>query len=536
MDVLDGRFAGRFGRQHGVGGPRAASPRGFARTLTSYLLAAGSVVACTGLLALLRIPLPRAHLAILYLLPVLALASLRGRGPALAAAVLSFLTYNFSFVDPVFTLRIRDAGEWPTLLVFLFTALVAGQLAAALRARAEEARARAGLLADLYALTQALITDRESAAMLALIAEQVVATFRVRECAILLPDAAGQLQTHARAVALPVGAADGAAGAGSSGIRDHAATGVPGHGTALFVPLLAGTRRVGSMRVVHDDGTAPDEERRRLLHTFAAGAALAIERGQLAEATARAAALARSDALKSTLLSAVSHELRTPLAAIKGSVSSLLEDEAAVSWDPAQRRDFLLTIDEETDRLTRLVANLLDLSRIEAGVLRPHREPYALDELLWGTVERLGPEAAARVRVAVPDDLPLVPLDPVLMERVVGNLLENALKYSPPGAPIALTARRQGDAIELGVVDDGPGIPMAERERIFERFYRAASTRTATGLGLGLTLSAALVEAHGGRIRVEDAPGGGACFVIALPLPAVEASQTAYAAIVGHTP
>ena len=155
------------------------------------------------------------------------------------------------------------------------------------------------------------------------------------------------------------------------------------------------------------------------------------------------------------------------------------------------------------------MANLLDLSRIEAGVLRPHREPYALDELLWGTLERLGPEAAARVRVEVPDDLPLVPLDPVLMERVVGNLLENALKYSPPDTPVALTAWRQGHAIELGVADHGPGIPMAERERIFERFYRAASTRATTGLGLGLTLSAALVEAHGGRIRVEDAPGGG---------------------------
>ncbi len=520
MNAIGAMLANRFGRQWRMGGLRAAPGRNTARLVTAYPIALGSVAACTGLIALLRLPLPGAHLAILYLLPVLAVASLWGRGPALAAAVLSFLTYNFSFIDPVFTLTIRDPGEWPTLLVFLFTALVAGQLAAALRLQAEEAQARAGLLADLYALTQTLITDRESGELLVLIAEQVIATFRVRECDILLPDPVGQLCVRAHAAARRPGGGNAEEVARDF---DRAEVGASRPGTALFVPLLAGTRRVGLMRVVHDEGAAPDEERRRLLPTFAAGAALAIERGLLTEATARAATLARSDALKSTLLSAVSHELRTPLAAIKGSVSSLLEDEVAVHWDAAQRREFLLTIDEETDRLTRLVANLLDLSRIEAGVLRPRREPYALDELLWGAVERLGP-AADRVRLQIPAGLPLVPLDPVLMERVVGNLLENALKYSPPGSPVALRARRTDTTAEIVVADRGPGIPAAERERIFERFYRADPTRPVKGFGLGLALSLALVEAHDGRIWVGAAVGGGARFVIALPLPAGSAT------------
>lgn len=495
-------------------------PLGITRPLMAYLVALGSVVACTGLIAILRLLLPGTHLAILYLLPVLVLASIWGRGPAIAAAILSFLTYNFSFIEPVFTLTIHDPGEWPTLLVFLFTALVAGQLAAALRLRAEEARARAGLLANLYELTQALITDRDSAELLTLIAEQVVATFRVRECAILLPDTADHLRVRARATAGLTRADDETKEEEAAWATDRTETALPRYGTALFVPLLAGTRRVGLMRVVHDEGNAPDEERRRLLHTFAAGAALAIERGLLAETTARAATLARSDALKSILLSSVSHELRTPLAAIKGSVSSLLEDGMPVSWDTAQRREFLLTIDEETDRLTRLVANLLDLSRIEAGVLQPHHEPYALDELLWRAVERLEPAVAARVRLEIPEDLPLVPLDPVLMERVIGNLLENALKYSPPGSPIALMVHWDGATVELIVADQGPGVPATERERIFERFYRADPTRAVKGLGLGLALSRALVEAHNGRIWVEETPGGGARFVIALPVPA----------------
>jgi two-component system sensor histidine kinase KdpD len=269
----------------------------------------------------------------------------------------------------------------------------------------------------------------------------------------------------------------------------------------------------------HDARTVFDDERRRLLSTFAAGAALAIERATLAEAALRAAVLARSDELKSALLSSVSHDLRTPLAAIKGSVSSLLVEGTGVTWDDATRREFLLTIDEETDRLTRLVGNLLDLSRIEAGALHPHREPYPLDELLWQAIDRLAvPGLAERVRVTLPDDLPLVPLDPVLLERVFTNLLENAAKYAPPDTPIDVVAERQGREVRVSVIDRGPGVPADERARIFDRFYRAGQSRVVKGTGLGLAISRGFVEAHGGRLWVEDAPGGGACFVVALPL------------------
>lgn len=496
------------------------------RIVVAYLSACVAVAVSTGIIALLRLPLPRAHLVILYLLPVLALASIWGRGPALAAAVLSVLAYDFAFVEPVFTLTIRDPDEWLALLVFLVTALVGGQFAASLRRRAEEARARATTLATLHRLTQALIADRDPEGLLALIAEQVVATFEVRECAILLPDSAGRLRLRARAPAEAVepGNQDDEVipAAQAFAQPDVAPT---RHGAIVFVPLQAGARRVGLMRVAHTDDAAPDEERRRLLSAFAAGAALAIERGLLAEATVQAAVLARSDALKSTLLASVSHELRTPLAAIKGSVSSLLEEEAEIRWDPVVRREFLLTIDEETDRLTQLIGNLLDLSRIEAGVLRPRREPYALDELLWGVIDQLPPATAARVRLQLPADLPLVPLDPVLMERVVGNLLENAAKYAPPGSPIDLLVARRGDTVEIAVADRGPGIPPAEREHIFERFYRADPTRAVKGVGLGLAISRSFVEAHGGRIQAKEAPGGGACFVVALPLPAFAAPR-----------
>jgi two-component system sensor histidine kinase KdpD len=423
MSMAIGTLTDRLRRRKGASRRRAAASS-VTGQLLSYLAALGAIAVCTALIAILRLPLPGAHLSILYILPVLALASTRGRGPALTAAVLGVLAYDYLFVEPFFTLAIRDADDWLALLVFLFTALVTGHLAASLRLRAEEARARgatgilllgqlalaqrartdeatarAALTTTLYELTQTLIADREPEQLLALIAEQVVATFGVRDCAILLPDATGQLAVRAcypPDTLPPTARRDEAVTA--TWTFASGATALPTrYGAVLFVPLQAGTRRVGLMRVTRAEGDELDDERRPLLSTFSAGAALAIERGLLAEATVRAAVLARSDALKSTLLASVSHELRTPLAAIKGSVSSLLEDEADVTWDPALRREFLLTIDEETDRLTRLVGNLLDLSHIEAGVLQPHREPYALDELLWGIVDRLPPPVAARI-------------------------------------------------------------------------------------------------------------------------------------------
>lgn len=513
-----------------------------------YLAAVAAVALFTGIIALLRLLLPGTHLAILYLLPVLGLASVWGRGPALLAAALSFLAYDFAFVEPVFTFTIGQADEWLALLVFLFTALVGGQLAATLRLRAEEARARevtgvlllgqlvlaqeeaareagrrAELNATLYELTQALLANREMEELLALIAERVVTTFEVSSCAILLPDETGRPRVR---VTYPVDATDGTPERNEAALAHWTfgeATPIQAtrYGDVLFVPLVAGTRRVGLMRLARTGRSRLTGEWQRLLNTFAAGAALAIDRAALAEAALRAKVLARSDELKTQLLASVSHELRTPLAAIKGSVSSLLMEAtgADVTWDAATRREFLLTIDEETDRLTRLVGDLLDMSRIEAGALAPRREPYPLDELLWGVIDRLPiPGLAARVTVEVPADLPLVPLDPVLLDRVFGNLLENATRYAPAGTPLEVRAERHGGEVRVSVRDYGPGVPPTERTRVFERFYRVGPTRTGKGTGLGLAICRGFVEAHGGRIWVEEAPGGGARFVVALPV------------------
>lgn len=232
--------------------------------------------------------------------------------------------------------------------------------------------------------------------------------------------------------------------------------------------------------------------------------------------TAREAAVARqSDELKTSLLRAVTHDLRTPLASIKASVSALRQPDA--TFADADRAELLAEIEEEADRLERLVRNFLDASRIEAGVLRPHRRAQDLRELILGAVARVGWVVGSRgVQVLVPDDLPSVACDYQQVEQVVVNLLENAALHAGSDAPITVRAAREGTHARVEVADHGSGVPAAERSRLFQPFERGPTR--AHGTGLGLTIARGFVEAHGGRIWVDDAPGGGARFVFTLPL------------------
>jgi two-component system sensor histidine kinase KdpD len=276
------------------------------------------------------------------------------------------------------------------------------------------------------------------------------------------------------------------------------------------------------LELVHPRGEPPDPEREQLLETLANGIAIALEQERLFNEE-QAAELAReSDRLKSALLSSVSHDLRTPLAGIKAAASSLLQED--VQWSDQDRRAFLLDIDRESDRLSRLVSNLLDLSRIEAGALRPLKEWEDVSELIDRVLARLDSQLVDhRVQRTVADDLPAIRIDAVQMEQVLTNLIENAAKYSPTGSPIAVGARIRdepslGLRLELSVTDQGAGIPRAEQTRIFDTFYRLAGAhRRGAGTGMGLAIVKGLVEAHGGRVGLESAPGKGSTFTVSLP-------------------
>ncbi len=265
-------------------------------------------------------------------------------------------------------------------------------------------------------------------------------------------------------------------------------------------------------------GATPfDAEDERLLVTFTQQAALAIDKMRLSERARQTAALEEADRVKTALLSAVSHDLRSPLAAIKTAVTGLLEPGDAL--DARGHSELLEAIDMETDRLTRLVANLLDLSRLQGGALRPHKEWVDIAEIIAGVADRLTPRLPGRsITVDAPDDLPLIPADYARIDQVLSNLIENAAAYAPPASPIMVTAGAERAGISVRVRDQGPGIPRAERERVFEPFYRGAATEgLASGSGLGLAICRGIVEAHGGSIRIEAVDGPGVSVAVWLP-------------------
>jgi len=280
-------------------------------------------------------------------------------------------------------------------------------------------------------------------------------------------------------------------------------------------------RSVGSIILVPAPGARFGAADDRLLSAVAQQLGLALERLTLQREATEAEVLRRTDELRKALLDAVSHDLRTPLSSIMASAGSLRQDD--VSWTDEQRGEFAEAIENEAQRLNRLVGNLLDLSRIEADSIRPEKAWYDLGSLINEVAGRLrGVTAGHKLTISVPDGLPPVLFDYVEVDQVISNLIENAVKYTPKGTEICVSARAAGDQVEVEVADRGPGIPEAIIPRLFDAFYRASDSGRAKGSGLGLAVAKGLVEAHGGGIRVENREGGGARFVFTLPLHAAE--------------
>ena len=514
-------------------------------TRVSWLALAGvAVAALTVAMLPFRDQLGVLNVLLLYLLLTFVLALTTGLWPAVLSAVLGFLAFDVLFIPPYLTLSVAEPDHVLALFVYLGVAVVTARLVSGMRERTEEAIRESQRTALLAELNAALIGDVTLDAILARIAERVVTVYGAQGSRVLVRREDGELHTGAyfppdigpqvdrTGLSLaewtlehrqPVGRSTrGRRIVGSRRARPPAMPVVGGKARpdVLYLPIKTASRAVGVLEVIGRPGTgtfrAEDEQ---LLTTFVDQAALALERARLSEEAAQAVILMRSDELKSALLAAVSHDLRTPLASIKASATSLLDD--SVVWDAQTQQDFLEAIDEETDRLTLMVSNLLDLSRIEGGALRPLKDWYDVDELIADVRSRTATRTELHpVEVIVEPDLPLLRFDYVEIAQVLLNLIENAAKYTPQGTPITVGARRVPDGIEIFVKDEGPGIPREHQARLFEKFYRAPSTIAASGTGIGLAISKGLVEAHGGRIAIDSAPGEGATFHFTLPLTA----------------
>jgi two-component system sensor histidine kinase KdpD len=281
----------------------------------------------------------------------------------------------------------------------------------------------------------------------------------------------------------------------------------PARPPELSLPIKAARGPMGSIRLWRSATPASAEER-RLLQTFASQGALALERARLAQAESRARVLEESDRLKSAILSSVSHELRTPLSTIKAAATSLRSGE--VGWDSAARGELLAAIDDEADHLNLLVGNLLDMSRLESGALKPKRQWNLISEIIGSVLARMRRLTEThRLEVDLPEDLPLAPVDYVQMEQVFTNLVSNSLKYAPPGTLIRIRVRTAEDSmLHVQVTNQGPHVPDGHLESIFDKFYRVTAADRVSGIGLGLSICKGIVEAHGGRIWAENLADG----------------------------
>jgi two-component system sensor histidine kinase KdpD len=461
-----------------------------------YLLAILLVGLVTGVLHLIRDMLNVEVATVLYLLPVVISTLLWGLGPGVVAALAAFFAFNYFFIEPRFTLLVERPQDLLVLAVFLATAVLVSQLLGRTRTALSSAQQREHEALRLYEFSTALAGQQTDQSIARTIAQYTAEAFQADRVEVLVE---GSGDKPSSSVTLP---------ADRSTAPDRLPT--------LITPLLTASGLQGEIRVWLERAALTAAED-RWLKTLANQGALAVERSRLTRLERRAQVAEESDQLKTALLSSVSHELRTPLATIKAAVTSLRSNP--VDRDSAVHDELLETIEEETDQLNVLVGNLLDMSRIEAGVLKPQRTWNDLEDIISAALARLKQAARQhRLEMAMPDDLPLVPVDFVQIQQVFINLIGNGLKYAPPGTTIRVEAqRRDRESVVARVINHGPPVLDEQLERIFDKFYRATAADRVTGTGLGLSICKGIIEAHGGRLWAQNLPDG-LTFNFTLPL------------------
>ncbi len=491
-----------------------------------YGFAVGAVALTTAVGLALREHLSTIDFAMLFLLCVVIVAARTRQGPAVVASLLSIAAFDFAFVPPYHTFDVHDRAYVLTFGVMLVVALVTARLTARIRWQAEEADARARSAATVAALSRDLAAAGTRGELLTIAADHI-GRAAGGVAAIQLVDAAaggpaeddawpGEREVPERLTRLA------AMWAHRNGIVAGVGTGHCGDAEVVVVPLRS-ARPIGVAIVGPAEGTALPPADGPLLAALGERVATALERVALMEQHEAARLEVEGERLRTALLSSLSHDLRTPLASIEGAASSLLQ---TATFSGEARRDLTETILEESRRMTRLVANLLDMIRVEAGTLAVRKQWQPLEECLGVALLRMDERLHDHpVAVDLPPDLPLVPIDELLVEQVFINLLENAAKHCPPGTPVTITAARRPEEVVVTVADRGPGVPAGAEEAVFRKFYRGGAGDAPAehagwlgGAGLGLTICRGIVTAHGGRMWVEPVESGGAAFRFTLPL------------------
>jgi len=441
--------------------------------------------------------------ALTFLIGVLIVSTKWGLRPAVYMAVLATLAFNYYFLPPIGTLTISDPQNWVALLAFLVTAIVASQLAERARRDAESANVRRMEAERLYKFSQQLLASDNIAELLNAIPRYIVESFGVEAAAISLPSRTDIYRSDPARDVLDRHDLQLVAMRGEPKIDPER--------RVLFMPLRMGLRVVGSM------GLSGAPLSRETLESMSSLIAIAIERAGAVEKLSKAEAARESEQLRSALLDSVTHEFRTPLTAIKASATSLL---ASPGLDGEQRKELLTVINEESDRLNRLVGEAAEMSQLDANRVELHLAAQPIGSAVEDALERSRATLAQHpIKLALPDNLPAVRMDVERISEVLAQLLENAAKYSAPDAPIYITAEVRNRMLMTSVADRGPGIDDFEQSLIFEKFYRGRDQRLQIqGTGMGLAIAKAIVEAHGGEIGVTSQRGNGSVFYFTLPL------------------
>ncbi|MBI4855100.1 MAG: DUF4118 domain-containing protein [Acidobacteria bacterium] len=502
------------------------------QNLFGYLVALSGIVLIVASFKLFITNVNHTTTALILLLIVQISASIGGFGPSLVASILGMLCFNFFFLPPVGYLTIDDPQNWVALSAFLVTAIITSKLSSAAHSRAQDAERRKEEVWKLYELGRNIIATPDFETAVSSIARQVVDVFAVKYCAVYaltesinlsqlsiasscgleIPSETTLTIIHKvfKTGELKLVAVDKlSTEALNSSIEE-----------ITFAPLKVGLRPTGVIALT------ADKLERGAIEAIAGLVALALERAKFLQEVSNTEALRQSDKLKSSILASVSHNLRTPLTAIRTSIDSLLRDDFAL--DKAALREFHLIISEEAYRLTRIVDNLLDMARIEAGELSPKKLWSSPSELISTAIDRCASVLREhQIIVDIDENTPSVKIDSPLLTEALTNLLENAAKYSPAKSKVKITGKVESEKLTISVEDEGQGISSEELERIFDKFYRGKSqaTKRTSGTGMGLAIAKGIIEAHQGKIWAESTLGKGAIFKFSIPVECKDISE-----------
>jgi two-component system, OmpR family, sensor histidine kinase KdpD len=437
--------------------------------------------------AALENPVPPTSAAMLYVLVVVLASASEGALAGIVTSLLSSLALNFFFTPPIHTFVVAAPEDLIALVVFLFVSIITGVLFSAVVVQRSRAERREAQTAVLNRFTNRLLSGQDLEPVLHDFGRGLAQLFGATRCEI------STVMT------------DPVTFVADARVRP---------GDSYEVALKSKLRPIGRMTLTfHEERGQLDQDERGVMEGFAGQLALALESMRLSEEVKSAQLDAETNRLRAALFSGVTHDLKTPLSAITASVTSMLDGSG---FTDEQRRDHLETIQHEAEHLNRVLSNLLDLSRLRSGALTPDKAPAAIDELIEAVIARLRPQLRGRdVELKLKNDFPEVPMDLVQVDRVLTNLIENAVKFSPANSPIDISAVGSGESVRVTVADHGPGIPKEERERMFKPFERGNGN--AAGTGLGLAIARAVVLAHGGRMWAQHRPGGGAALTFELP-------------------